>query len=115
MARSDPTIKDSKGISAFIVNASPLGITLGSKDKKIGQHGSHTYDVIFENCHVPAQNIISGVAAKGFITSMKVLDRSRLHISAFSVGITEHLIDDALRYAIDRKQFGKLIAQHQMF
>ncbi len=114
MARTDLSIKGAKGISAFIVDASAPGITLGAKDKKMGQQGSHTCDVIFENCHVPAKNIIGGVEGKGFITSMKVLDRGRLHISALSVGIAERLIDDALRYAIDRKQFGKPIAEHQM-
>ena len=114
MARTDLSIKGAKGISAFIVDASTPGITLGAKDKKMGQQGSHTCDVIFENCHVPAKNIIGGVEGKGFITSMKVLDRGRLHISALSVGIAERLIDDALRYAIDRKQFGKPIAEHQM-
>jgi acyl-CoA dehydrogenase len=114
MARTDPSIKDAKGISAFIVDATTPGITLGLKDKKMGQQGSYTCDVIFENCYVPAQNIIGGIAGKGFITSMKVLDRGRLHISALSVGIAERLIDDALRYAIDRTQFGKPIAEHQM-
>jgi acyl-CoA dehydrogenase len=114
MARTDPLIKGAKGISAFIVDASTPGITLGPKDKKMGQQGSHTCDVIFDNCHVPAENIIGGVEGKGFITSMKVLDRGRLHISALSVGIAERLIDDALRYAIDRTQFGKPIAEHQM-
>ena len=114
MARTDPFIKGAKGISAFIVDASTPGITLGPKDKKMGQQGSHTCDVIFEDCHVPAENIIGGVAGKGFITSMKVLDRGRLHISALSVGIAERLINDALSYAIDRTQFGKPIAEHQM-
>jgi len=114
MARTEPSIKGAKGISAFIVDAATPGITLGPKDKKMGQQGSHTCDVIFENCRVPAENIIGGVAGKGFITSMKVLDRGRLHISALSVGIAERLIDDALRYAIDRTQFGKPIAEHQM-
>jgi acyl-CoA dehydrogenase len=114
MARTDPSIKGAKGISAFIVDASTPGISLGPKDKKMGQQGSHTCDVIFENCHVPAYSIIGGVPGKGFITSMKVLDRGRLHISALSVGIAERLINDALRYAIDRTQFGKPIAEHQM-
>lgn len=114
MARTTPAIKGANGISAFIVDASTPGITLGPKDKKMGQQGSHTCDVIFENCHVPAENIIGGVEGKGFITSMKVLDRGRLHISALSVGIAERLIDDALRYAIDRTQFGKPIVEHQM-
>jgi acyl-CoA dehydrogenase len=114
MARTDPSIKGAKGISAFIIDASTAGISLGPKDKKMGQQGSYTCDVIFENCHVPADSIIGGVAGKGFITSMKVLDRGRLHISALSVGIAERLINDALRYAVDRTQFGKPIAEHQM-
>ena len=114
MARTDASINGAKGISAFIVDATTAGITLGPKDKKMGQQGSHTCDVIFENCRVPADNIIGGVAGKGFITSMKVLDRGRLHISALSVGIAERLIDDALRFAAERTQFGKPIAQHQM-
>ena len=114
MARTDSSIKGAKGISAFIIDATTPGISLGPKDKKMGQQGSYTCDVIFENCHVPADSIIGGVAGKGFITSMKVLDRGRLHISALSVGIAERLIGDALRYAIDRTQFGKPIAEHQM-
>lgn len=114
MARTDPSIKGAKGISAFIIDATTPGISLGPKDKKMGQQGSYTCDVIFENCHVPADSIIGGVAGKGFITSMKVLDRGRLHISALSVGIAERLINDALRYAVDRTQFGKPIAEHQM-
>jgi acyl-CoA dehydrogenase len=114
MARTDTSIKGAKGISAFIIDASTPGISLGPKDKKMGQQGSYTCDVIFEDCHVPADSIIGGVAGKGFITSMKVLDRGRLHISALSVGIAERLINDALRYAVDRTQFGKPIAEHQM-
>jgi acyl-CoA dehydrogenase len=114
MARTEPSIKGAKGISAFIIDATTAGISLGPKDKKMGQQGSYTCDVIFENCHVPADSIIGGVAGKGFITSMKVLDRGRLHISALSVGIAERLINDALRYAVDRTQFGKPIAEHQM-
>jgi acyl-CoA dehydrogenase len=114
MARTDTSIKGAKGISAFIIDASTPGISLGPKDKKMGQQGSYTCDVIFEDCHVPADSIIGGVAGKGFITSMKVLDRGRLHISALSVGIAERLINDALKYAVDRTQFGKPIAEHQM-
>ena len=114
MARTEPSIKGAKGISAFIIDAATPGISLGPKDKKMGQQGSYTCDVIFENCHVPADSIIGGIAGKGFITSMKVLDRGRLHISALSVGIAERLINDALKYAVDRTQFGKPIAEHQM-
>jgi len=113
MARTNPDIKGARGISAFIVEKGTPGLTLGAIDKKMGQAGSLTCDVIFEDCRVPAANLI-GAEGEGFITAMKVLDRGRLHIAGFSVGIAERLIDDALKYAIERKQFGKPIAEHQL-
>lgn len=113
MARTNPEIKGARGISAFIVEKGTPGIILGPVDKKMGQAGSLTCDVIFENCRVPADNLI-GKEGEGFITAMKVLDRGRLHIAGFSVGVADRLIDDALRYAIDRKQFGVAIAEHQL-
>jgi acyl-CoA dehydrogenase len=114
MARTNQDIKGARGVSAFIVDACTPGITLGAKDKKMGQQGSYTCDVIFENCRIPADSLIGEKEGEGFITSMKVLDRGRLHISALSVGIAERLIADTLQYAVDRVQFGKPIAQHQM-
>jgi acyl-CoA dehydrogenase len=114
LARTDPDIKGARGLTAFIVDAKSPGITLGPKDKKMGQAGSYTCDVIFENVKVPGKNIIGGEEGKGFYTCMKVLDRGRLHIAAFSVGIAERLIADALNYAVERKQFGKPIAEHQL-
>jgi len=113
MARTNPEIKGARGISAFIVEKGTPGIILGPVDKKMGQAGSLTCDVIFENCRVPADNLI-GKEGEGFITAMKVLDRGRLHIAGFSVGVADRLIDDALRYAIERKQFGVAIAEHQL-
>lgn len=113
MARTNPEIKGARGISAFIVEKGTPGISLGPIDKKMGQAGSLTCDVIFEDCRVPADNLI-GKEGDGFITAMKVLDRGRLHIAGFSVGIADRLIDDALHYAIERKQFGKPIAEHQL-
>ena len=113
MARTNPSIKGARGISSFIVEKDFEGITLGSVDKKMGQAGSMTCDVIFENCRVPAENII-GAEGDGFITAMKVLDRGRLHISGVSVGVAERLIGDALDYAMQRKQFGQPIAEQQL-
>ena len=112
MARTNPDIKGARGISSFIVEKGTPGIALGAIDKKMGQSGSLTCDVIFEDCAVPAENII-GEEGEGFITAMKVLDRGRLHISGVSVGVAERLIADALDYAIARKQFGKPIAEQQ--
>jgi acyl-CoA dehydrogenase len=114
MARTDSAIKGARGVSAFIVDAATQGITVGAKDKKMGHAGSYTSDIIFEDVQVPAENLIGGVEGEGFITAMKVLDRGRLHISALSVGIAERLIADSLQYAVERKQFGKPICEHQM-
>jgi acyl-CoA dehydrogenase len=113
MARTNPDIKGARGISAFIVEKGTPGITLGPIDKKMGQAGSLTCDVIFEDCPVPAANLI-GKEGQGFITAMKVLDRGRLHIAGISVGVAERLIRDALQYAMQRKQFGVAIAEHQL-
>lgn len=113
MARSNPEEKGARGISSFIVDRDTPGITLGAIDKKMGQSGSLTCDVIFEDCRVPAENLI-GEEGTGFITAMKVLDRGRLHISGVSVGVAERLIQDALDYAMQRKQFGKPIAKQQL-
>ena len=113
MARTDQSIKGARGISSFIVERGAKGITLGSVDKKMGQAGSMTCDVIFEDCRVPAKNLI-GSEGEGFITAMKVLDRGRLNISGVSVGVAERLISDALEYAMQRKQFGQPIAEQQL-
>ena len=114
MARSEPDKKGADGISSFIVPADTPGITLGKIDKKMGQRGTKTCDVIFDKCRVPASSIIGGKPGMGFRTAMKVLDRGRLHISALSCGMAERLIRDALAYAADRKQFGAPIVSFQL-
>lgn len=114
MARTDPDKKGASGISAFIVERGTPGLSLGKIDKKMGQKGAHTCDVIFEDCRVPAANIIGGVPGQGFKTAMKVLDRGRLHIAAVCVGVAERLLHEALTYAAERKQFGQPIAEFQL-
>lgn len=114
MARANPHIKGSGGISAFIIERNTPGVSLGKRDHKMGQQGAHTSDVIFDNVRVPAEQLIGGVEGVGFKTAMKVLDKGRLHIAAVSVGAAERMLDDALRYAIDRKQFGQPIAEFQL-
>jgi acyl-CoA dehydrogenase len=114
MARTNPADKKASGISAFIVDAKSPGISLGKRDKKMGQRGAHTCDVIFENCRVPAVNLIGGVEGRGFKTAMKVLDKGRIHIAAICVAVAERMLADALSYAIERKQFGQPIAEFQL-
>ena len=114
MARTDPAQKGAAGITAFIVDATSPGISLGRIDRKMGQKGAHTCDVIFDGVRVPAANVIGGVEGRGFKTAMKVLDKGRIHIAAVCVGVAERLLRDTLRYAIERKQFGQAIAEFQL-
>ena len=102
------------GVSSFIVPADLPGITLGKPDKKMGQRGTKTCDVILENVRVPAANIIGGVPGQGFKTAMKVLDRGRLNISAVSCGMAQRILEESVAYARDRKQFGKAIGEFQL-
>jgi acyl-CoA dehydrogenase len=115
-ARTDPSSDDAKGVSAFLVEAGTPGVTVGKPDRKMGQHGAHTADVIFENAWVPTDAIIGGPEkeGQGFKTAMKVLDRGRLHIAAVCVGAAERLVADSLAYAMDRRQFGQPIAEFQL-
>ncbi|WP_338681862.1 acyl-CoA dehydrogenase family protein [Janthinobacterium sp. TB1-E2] len=114
MARTDPVKRGASAISAFIVEKDTPGLSLGKVDKKMGQQGAHTCDVIFENCRVPAANIIGGKEGVGFKTAMKVLDKGRLHIAAVCVGAAERMLTDALAYAMERQQFGQPIAEFQL-
>ena len=114
MARTDPVKRGASAISAFIVEKDTPGLSLGKIDRKMGQQGAHTCDVIFENCRVPAANIIGGKEGVGFKTAMKVLDKGRLHIAAVCVGAAERMLGDALAYAMERQQFGQPIAEFQL-
>ncbi|BBC73324.1 acyl-CoA dehydrogenase [Altererythrobacter sp. B11] len=114
MARTDPANKRASGISAFIVERGTPGLSLGKPDHKMGQKGAHTCDVVFEDVRVPRSQLIGGVEGVGFKTAMKVLDKGRLHIAALAVGAAERMLADTLRYAMDRRQFGRPIAEHQL-
>ncbi|WP_042877221.1 acyl-CoA dehydrogenase family protein [Cupriavidus necator] len=114
MARTNPDIKGSAGVSAFIVDANTPGISFGKRDVKMGQKGAHTCDVIFENVRVPAANLIGLKEGQGFKTAMKVLDKGRLHIAAVSVGVAKRILRDALNYALERQQFGQPICEFQL-
>ncbi|AJE97326.1 acyl-CoA dehydrogenase family protein [Pandoraea apista] len=102
------------GISAFIVPADTPGLSLGKPDKKMGQRGTKTCDVVLEGARVPAANIIGGEAGKGFKTAMKVLDRGRLHVAALSCGMAQRILDESVAYARERKQFGHRIGDFQL-
>jgi acyl-CoA dehydrogenase len=102
-----------KGVSAFLVPADLPGLSIGKPEKKMGQQGAHVCDVNFDDVPVPAANRL-GNEGEGFKIAMRVLDRGRLHIAAVCVGVAERLIADAVAYALERKQFGKPIADFQL-
>jgi len=114
MARTGPADAGTSGISAFIVDADSPGLSIGAKENKMGQKGSPIADVIFDDCRVPAENLIGGEEGMGFKTAMKTLDRGRLGMAAASVGAAERLIEECLSYAKEREQFGKPIADFQL-
>ncbi len=113
MARTAPE-RRANSISCFLVEAGTPGLTIGKPDKKMGLAGALTSDVVFDNCRVPASALLGGEEGNGFRTSMRVLDKGRLHISALCVGIADRLLRDAVKYAIERKQFGQPIAEFQL-
>lgn len=102
------------GVTAFLVPRNSPGLSLGAVDKKMGQRGTRTCDVIFENCRVPVDAVIGGVEGQGFKTAMKVLNRGRLHIAAVCAGAAQRLCDESVAFARNRVQFGKPIAEHQL-
>jgi len=92
MARTNPADKGAGGLSAFIVDAQSPGISLGKNDKKMGQKGVHTCDVMFDNVRVPAANLIGHQEGQGFKTAMKVLEKGRIHLAAVCVGVAQRIL-----------------------
>jgi acyl-CoA dehydrogenase len=114
MARTDPDKKGASGISAFLVDPKTPGVTITQADEKMGQRGTKTSDVIFEDARIPASALMGGEEGQGFYTAMKVLDRGRLHLSSVSTGMSERILSEALGYAAERKQFGTIIGEFQL-
>ena len=113
MARTDPDTPGAKGVSAFIVPRTLEGVSVGAPEKKMGQQGAHICDVNFDGARVPVDHRV-GAEGQGFKVAMSVLDKGRLHISAVCTGMAERLISEMVHYALERKQFGKPIAEHQL-
>ena len=100
------------GISAFIVEKSFPGYSVGKHEKKMGIRGSSTCDLIFEDCIVPKENLL-GKEGQGFKIAMKTLDGGRIGIASQALGLGEGAIDEAIKYTQDRVQFGRRISQFQ--
>jgi len=111
MAVTDQS-KDSHGISAFLVEKGTPGFKPGKKENKLGMRASDTSEVIFSDCRVPAENLL-GEEGKGFINSLQILDGGRISIAALALGMAQGALDAALKYAKQRKQFGKAISEFQ--
>ncbi|MEC1770388.1 acyl-CoA dehydrogenase [Schinkia azotoformans] len=104
--------KGTKGISTFIVEKNTPGLIIGKNEHKMGLHGSRTVQLTFEDCKVPAENLL-GAEGEGFKIAMSNLEYGRIGIAAQALGIAEAALEAAVNYAKDRKQFGKPIALQQ--
>ena len=104
--------RKSKEISAFIVERTDPGFTVGKHEKKMGIRGSSTCELIFEDCVIPADRLL-GKQGKGFAIAMKTLDGGRIGIAAQALGIGEGAVQEAINYTKERVQFGKRISQFQ--
>ena len=104
--------RKSKEISAFIVERTDPGFSVGKHEKKMGIRGSSTCELIFEDCRIPKDRLL-GVKGKGFALAMKTLDGGRIGIAAQALGIAEGALDETIAYVKERKQFGRSIAQFQ--
>ncbi|HBC21631.1 MAG TPA: acyl-CoA dehydrogenase [Porphyromonadaceae bacterium] len=111
MAMTDKS-QGTRGISAFIVEKSFPGFSVGKKEKKMGIRGSATCELIMENCIVPAENLL-GKEGKGFSIAMKTLDGGRIGIASQALGIAQGAMDETVKYTKERKQFGKPLCKFQ--
>jgi alkylation response protein AidB-like acyl-CoA dehydrogenase len=111
MAVTDKS-KGAKGISAFILEKGFEGLSVGKKENKLGMRSSDTCELIFDNCKVPAENLI-GNEGEGYVQALKILDGGRIAIAALSVGIAQASLEHSIKYAKQRKQFGKALAEFQ--
>ncbi|HSH92243.1 MAG TPA: acyl-CoA dehydrogenase family protein [Ramlibacter sp.] len=114
LARTEDGTRGSAGTSAFIVERGTPGMRTGEPYRKMGQAGSPVSDVYFENCRVPAANLIGGREGVGFQTVMKVLNKQRLHLAALCTGPAIRMLDLAIDHTQARKQFGQAVGNFQL-
>jgi glutaryl-CoA dehydrogenase (non-decarboxylating) len=112
-AYTDPTVPY-KGISGFIVDMHSKGISTGPTATKMGWHACPTGEIFFDEVEVPVENLLGGVEGRGFECAMSGLNNTRLTAAAGAIGVSKGLIDEAVKYAKEREQFGKPIGQFQM-
>ncbi len=111
MAITDKS-KGPRGISAFVIPTGTPGYELGTEEDKMGLRGSHTSELVFEDCRIPKANIL-GEPGTGFTGAMNILDRGRAAVGALALGLAQGALDESVRYSKEREQFGKPIAKLQ--
>ena len=114
MARTDPADLSARGVTAFLVERTTPGLSTGPAYRKMGQAGSPVSEVRFENCRVPATQIVGGREGQGFRTAMKVLNKQRIHLAALCIGPAIRMLRDAMEFVANRKQFGQALASFQL-
>ncbi|MDP1692741.1 MAG: acyl-CoA dehydrogenase family protein, partial [Burkholderiaceae bacterium] len=113
-ARSDPANKGAGGVSAFLVERGTPGLSTGGSTPKMGQEGAPIGEVRLTDCRVPASAIIGGEPGRGFKTVMKVLNKQRINLAALCTGPAIRMLDEAIAYSRERRQFGKAIGEFQL-
>lgn len=112
LARTDKEAQKHHGISAFILEKGTPGFSFGKKEEKLGIRSSPTMELVFENCRIPATNLL-GEEGQGFKVAMKTLDGGRIGIASQALGIAQGALEAAVNYAKERKQFDTPIARFQ--
>lgn len=114
MARTEPHNLKSSSISAFLVERTTPGLSIGHPYKKMGQEGSPVSEVHLDNCRIPASNLIGGKEGMGFKTAMKVLNKQRIHLAALCIGPAIRMLDEAIDFVSQRSQFGTKLMNFQL-
>lgn len=114
LARTDPAHPGAGGISAFLVERDTPGLVVGKPYQKMGQAGSPVAPLYFDNCRVPAANLIGGQEGQGFKTAMKVLNKQRIHLAALCIGPAMRMLQEAVQHTAGRRQFGQPVGSFQL-
>ncbi|MEO8279168.1 MAG: acyl-CoA dehydrogenase family protein [Ideonella sp.] len=113
-ARTEPDTKGAKGISAFLIERGTPGLHTPAPYRKMGQHGSPVGEVVLDRCRVPASAIVGHAPGQGFRTAMKALNKQRINLAALCIGPAIRLVDEMVRFASTREQFGQPISEFQL-
>ncbi|MBO9642272.1 MAG: acyl-CoA dehydrogenase family protein [Pseudacidovorax sp.] len=114
MARTDPQDASARGISAFLVERDMPGLSTAAPYRKMGQAGSPVSEVHLQDCRVPASHLVGGTEGTGFKTAMKVLNKQRIHLAALCTGPAIRMLDEAIAWTAQRRQFGQPVAAFQL-